>query len=1066
MANRIGDIIYNVYDRYTGGSINMRTVVDWWDGTRMTDSRVDGVIYFKVPTSLGGGYALRVIEGAMQASWWGVKGDFNPSTLTGTDDTDALYKCSRDISALGGGILEFSKGNYLMSKKRIATGQMKFSDINKLKIIADDAVFYNNDFNDFTALSLTFANVAGVFVATATTPTPHGLPAGSLVAIKSATDSIYNGAYNISTVPSPTTFTYPLYIAASGPATGVYRAVSIERIFIELNNCHNVEIPIIQFRGTIQPKNIQYRMGWVGIKAQNGCTNINASLVMNGLAYGFLSGDFDVDTGNMSNSNIYVNCENVGYPVATYKSGDNSYFNITANRVHRGGYMTGLRNSTIDANVKNYEIAGVLVGNHKVGNTLIPSENINVNVTDSGTDEDIEIYPMDASRTMVILSGYDVPYAAEMKNINVNVRSVNGLYVTGFTALIHNPLVKYSNITLSGYLDRSLQNAADVKDEIDFGVSAVSFPGTYSKIKVKDFTVLNPTGVKRRAKFLMSNLKDDIIFDNYNIDISDVVLDVPVGRHINFVPLGKSQLFKSNERAVLQTTNNGVSLKGSNIVLDMSAEIGTGDFTISASLTLMPTGDYSLWMVSTSKTALQPSSLEARVVSGNLEVVVYGASTNDYIGVRNLNFQKDNPEGACIISATRNSNGLSLYINGYSVNTIAISGGASVSPNANVAGLNMVVGTNGTLKYSGIANRVAIVNIDQSNLFPNAAFKLGGLDLGTVKNNQFIVSDSLLNGGFETLGTAPNTFANWINFSSGTSTVTNNTVGSYSGTNSAKFTIDAANSITSLYQDILTPGSQYQFSMQAKYLGSIISSLEVTGFTDVKNFQLTSDWKLYDFTAVANDIRLLLKRTSPASGQFLVDSVKLKEAGYLCNYDLTYSYQDLGTGVRAILSANTNAYKIFDSTSMSVDRGDASITLFAKLDAYKQVFATNLTAARTVTLSTVGARKGDSFKIVRSGLGASTLTVAGIVVGVGKWIEFTFNGTAWVVTGSGSIITPSLPNTSTTAPTKATLNSTYANAQFGFTVDYPNITGAPGTYKKLSDASTGDWSFTPFTLAV
>lgn len=91
---------------------------------------------------------------------------------------------------------------------------------------------------------------------------------------------------------------------------------------------------------------------------------------------------------------------------------------------------------------------------------------------------------------------------------------------------------------------------------------------------------------------------------------------------------------------------------------------------------------------------------------------------------------------------------------------------------------------------------------------------------------------------------------------------------------------------------------------------------------------------------------------------------------------------------------------------VSADRGDAGATLTAGTDETTQRWATTLTADRTVTLSTTGAVNGDRFRIVRTGLGAFTLDVGGlktIASATAAWADVEFNGSAWVLTGYGTL---------------------------------------------------------------
>ena len=96
---------------------------------------------------------------------------------------------------------------------------------------------------------------------------------------------------------------------------------------------------------------------------------------------------------------------------------------------------------------------------------------------------------------------------------------------------------------------------------------------------------------------------------------------------------------------------------------------------------------------------------------------------------------------------------------------------------------------------------------------------------------------------------------------------------------------------------------------------------------------------------------------------------------------------------------------------VSADRGDTSQTLTVQLDAPTQRWATTLTANRTVTLSTSGAITGDALRVVRTGLGAFTLTVQTptpttiyvLPSSTKSWGDFVFDGSTWVIAAYGTI---------------------------------------------------------------
>ena len=92
--------------------------------------------------------------------------------------------------------------------------------------------------------------------------------------------------------------------------------------------------------------------------------------------------------------------------------------------------------------------------------------------------------------------------------------------------------------------------------------------------------------------------------------------------------------------------------------------------------------------------------------------------------------------------------------------------------------------------------------------------------------------------------------------------------------------------------------------------------------------------------------------------------------------------------------------------TVDTDIGDSDITLTVGSSNPIQLFSTTLTANRTVTLDTTNAINGDSFRIVRTGLGAYTIDVGGLKTlpsATAAWCDVSFNGTAWILTAYGTL---------------------------------------------------------------
>ena len=107
---------------------------------------------------------------------------------------------------------------------------------------------------------------------------------------------------------------------------------------------------------------------------------------------------------------------------------------------------------------------------------------------------------------------------------------------------------------------------------------------------------------------------------------------------------------------------------------------------------------------------------------------------------------------------------------------------------------------------------------------------------------------------------------------------------------------------------------------------------------------------------------------------------------------------------KTVSLASATAVNTTGPGSVSADRGDTSQTLTVGTDAQVQRWATALGQNRTVTLATTQAVKGDTFRVVRTGLGAFTLDVGGlktIASATAAFVDVTYDGSAWILTGYG-----------------------------------------------------------------
>lgn len=103
---------------------------------------------------------------------------------------------------------------------------------------------------------------------------------------------------------------------------------------------------------------------------------------------------------------------------------------------------------------------------------------------------------------------------------------------------------------------------------------------------------------------------------------------------------------------------------------------------------------------------------------------------------------------------------------------------------------------------------------------------------------------------------------------------------------------------------------------------------------------------------------------------------------------------------------DNNFLGLQSKNTVDTDVGDADVTLTVVTSLPIQLYATTLTANRTVTLDTTDAVNGDSFRVVRTGLGSFTLDVGGlktIASATAAFVDVSFDGTAWILTGYGAL---------------------------------------------------------------
>lgn len=112
---------------------------------------------------------------------------------------------------------------------------------------------------------------------------------------------------------------------------------------------------------------------------------------------------------------------------------------------------------------------------------------------------------------------------------------------------------------------------------------------------------------------------------------------------------------------------------------------------------------------------------------------------------------------------------------------------------------------------------------------------------------------------------------------------------------------------------------------------------------------------------------------------------------------------DLGGGSGPVYCNGVKWIRL-NQSGVATMAGDADVTLTYLSDAPTQVHAGTLTANRAITLSPTNAVNGARFRVCRTGGGTFGLSVGGLKsLATNTWCEVEHNGTAWVLTGYGSL---------------------------------------------------------------
>jgi len=330
------------------------------------------------------------------------------------------------------------------------------------------------------------------------------------------------------------------------------------------------------------------------------------------------------------------------------------------------------------------------------------------------------------------------------------------------------------------------------------------------------------------------------------------------------------------------------------------------------------------------------------------------------------------------------SDGVDIFINGKSAS-------ATSANNGNYGGMSDTGGAVEIFRHSGgdeTDGEMRNVQIFQS--------ALSASDVETIYRSgvpfelsQAQAGDSVTDGGFENWDSATD-LTDWLEGSSGTSTVNRESSVVDSGTYSVRLDLDGSSSYASISQNAVTPGQRYNVTIRARGDGSSLG----LQFGNVSNgaayhstgYVLTTSWTTYSFSFVATAENFAIGRMagSASSSSIYIDNVSVRAAGAIL---------DLNAADATISGSNINlpdrSPNGFSGTSSGMSLAANAVNLPAAIS------ANHPNPSSGEALCSLGNNGTEVFKVDDSG----NVTASGIFGSTGTWTPtLTFGGNSTGIT--------------------------------------------------------------------
>lgn len=292
-----------------------------------------------------------------------------------------------------------------------------------------------------------------------------------------------------------------------------------------------------------QPISVATEIGYKGgtyvfSKGQNRNIEVNARL--KNIRYGILAGNYsDPSLGGHKGIRGNLQCDTVGYPIATYLA-DDIEITITGDTFHRVSYISGCNYARVTALTKNYYIASVacVFSDAKTG------EGASKGCTDCKchiVDQGSTAYVANSWLCGISLSRVDpntvydnIEFYAEVRGVGSTVANTLGAFIVNST--VKNtipsypsnwiPEIKLNNIRFSGLIDRSAQTGAEhTIGDVYIHTADEENNGTTSLFQWNDIEYRKGSGTNTRSLYvLLRGLVGKAFFNNVNFPDNAVFL--------------------------------------------------------------------------------------------------------------------------------------------------------------------------------------------------------------------------------------------------------------------------------------------------------------------------------------------------------------------------------------------------------------------------------------------------------------------------------------------------------------------------------------------------------------